>query len=82
VFEPPVVAQVADELQELGAALRTDAVSARGVALPRERLVSRATSPLYGHDVAALNEELCRVRRLLSSANRGGGGSCAHREVD
>ena len=66
LFEPPVVAQVADELRELGVVLRTEAVSARGVAR-LERLVSRATSPLYGRDVAALREELGHVRGLLRS---------------
>ena len=75
LFEPRVVAQVADELRELGAVLRTEAVSARGVARA-ERLVSRATSPLYGRDVAALHDELGRVRGLLKSANGRGEGAC------
>jgi hypothetical protein len=71
LVEPPVVAQVADELRELGAVLRTEAVSARGVAR-LERLVSRATSPLYGRDIAVLREELSRVRWLLDRPNDGG----------
>jgi hypothetical protein len=64
LFELGVVLQVADELRELGAVLRTGCVSARGVAR-LERLVSHASSPLYGNDVAALNQELCRARGLL-----------------
>lgn len=72
LFEPRVVAQVTDELTELGAIVRSEAVSARGVARV-ERLVRHATSPLYGRDVAALHEELCRVRELLKSQSDGGG---------
>jgi hypothetical protein len=74
LFEPRVVAQVADELLELRALLRTGQVSARGVA-SMERLVGYATSPLYGRDVAALRAELCRVLGLLKeSPNNGGEG--------
>jgi hypothetical protein len=72
LFEPRVVAQVADELLELGALLRTGQVSARGVA-SLERLVSYATSPLYGHDVAALRAELCRVQGVLKEGPNDGG---------
>lgn len=64
LFEPRVVAQVADELLELGGVLRTGRMSAHGVAC-LERLVSHATSPLYGHDVVALRAELRRVRGPL-----------------
>lgn len=67
LFEPRVVAQVADELLQLSAELRTGHVSARGVA-SLERLVSYATSPLYGRDVAALRGELRRVRGLLEES--------------
>ena len=70
--EPRLVAQVTDELRELAAVLRTGAVSARGVAR-LERLVSRATSPLYGHDVVAVRQELCRVGLLLASKSDSGG---------
>ena len=64
LFEPQVVARVADELRELSAVLRAGGVSARGVA-SLERLVSHATSPLYGRDVAALRDELRRAHELL-----------------
>jgi hypothetical protein len=64
LFEPQVVASVADELRELGAILRAGGVSARGVA-SLERLLSHATSPLYGRDVAALRDDLRRARERL-----------------
>ena len=64
LFEPMVVAMVTDELREVIALLRAGGVSARGVART-ERLVTHAVSPLYGHEVSALREELCRVRDLL-----------------
>jgi hypothetical protein len=69
LFEPRVVAQVADELLELGVLLRTERVSARGVAY-LERLVSKATSALYGRDVAGLREQLRRARELLKERER------------
>jgi hypothetical protein len=68
LFEPQVVAWVADELRELGAVLRAGGVSARGVA-SLERLLSHATSPLYGRDVAALRDELHRARELLTESD-------------
>ena len=68
-FEPMVVRTVAGELRDVIGLLRAEGVSARGVARA-ERLVERAVSPLYGQDVGALGEELCRVRDLL-----GNGGS-------
>lgn len=64
-----IVAQVADELRELGAVLRAGGVSARGVA-SLERLVSHATSPLYGRDVAALRDELRRAQELLKEHDK------------
>jgi hypothetical protein len=69
LFQPKVVAQVAGELRELGAVLRAGGVSARGVA-SLERLVSHATSPLYGRDVVALRNELHRARELLTEHDR------------
>ena len=69
LFEQRVVAQVADELRELGAVLRAGGVSARGVA-SLERLVSHATSPLYGRDVAALRDELRRAQELLKEHDK------------
>lgn len=65
-FEPMVVRLVAGELRGVIGLLRTEGVSARGVARA-ERLVERAVSPLYGQDVGALREELCRVRDLLGN---------------
>ena len=65
-FEPRVVRLVAGELRDVIGLLRTEGVSARGVARA-ERLVERAVSPLYGQDVGALREELCRVRDLLGN---------------
>ena len=64
LFEPMVVAMVTDELHEVIGLLRAEGVSARGVART-ERLATHAVSPLYGHDVSALREELCGVRDLL-----------------
>ena len=65
LYEPSVVATVADELREVIGLLRADGVSARGVARV-ERLIKHAVSPLYGLEVSALREELggC-VRDLL-----------------
>ncbi len=57
LYEPRVVGAVDDELREIIALLRADAVSARGVARV-ERLVKHAVSPLYGLGVSALREEL------------------------
>jgi hypothetical protein len=67
--EPRVVAPFTDELRELAAVLRTGQVSALSVAR-LERLVTHATSPLYGHDVRALCEELRRVRALPTERAR------------
>ena len=65
-FDPTVFMMAAGELRDVIGLLRTDGVSARGVARA-ERLVERAGSPLYGQDVAALREELRRVRDLLGN---------------
>jgi hypothetical protein len=64
LFEPRVVRAVTNELRGVIALLRTEGVSARGVARA-ERLVEHAISTLYGHDARALREELGRVRELL-----------------
>ena len=64
LFEPMIVATVTDELREVIRLLRAGGVSARGVA-QTERLVTHGVSPLYGHEVSALREELWRVRDLL-----------------
>ena len=66
-LEPMVVRMVAADLRDVIGLLRAEGVSARGVARA-ERLVERAVSPLYGQDVGALGEELCRVRDLLGNA--------------
>lgn len=65
-FEPTVLTMAAGELRDVIGLLRTEGVSARGVARA-ERLVERAMSPLYGQDVGALREELRRVRDLLAN---------------
>ena len=65
-FDPTVLTMAAGELRDVIRLLRTEDVSARGVARA-ERLVERAMSPLYGQDVVALREELCRVRDLLGN---------------
>ena len=65
-FEPMVLTMAAGELRDVIGLLRAEGVSARGVARA-ERLVERAVSPLYGQDVGALREELCRVRDLLGN---------------
>ena len=65
-FEPTVLTMAAGELRDVIGLLRAKEVSARGVARA-ERLVERAVSPLYGQDVAALREELRRVRDLLGN---------------
>jgi hypothetical protein len=65
-FEPMVLTMAAGELRDVIGLLRTQGVSARGVARA-ERLVERAVSPLYGQDADALREELRRVRDLLEN---------------
>ena len=67
-FEPTVLRMAAGELREVSGLLRTEGVSARGVARA-ERLVERAVSPLYGQDADALREELRRVRDLLENGD-------------
>ena len=65
LFEPRVVRAVATELGDVIESLRSEGISARGVA-QAERLVARAVSPLYGPDAEALREELRRVHELLT----------------
>ena len=65
-FDAMVVRLVAGELRDVIGLLRTEGVSARGVARA-ERLIEQALSPLYGQDVGALREELYRVRDLLGN---------------
>ena len=67
-FEPTVLRMAAGELRDVIGLLRTEGVSARGVARA-ERLVEHAVSPLYGQDVGALREELRRVRDLLGNGD-------------
>jgi hypothetical protein len=64
LFEPAIVRAVTTELCGLIALLRTEGVSARGVARA-ERLVEHGVPPLCGHDATALREELRRVRGQL-----------------
>jgi hypothetical protein len=59
-----VVAAVAAELREVIALLGADRVAARGVAAV-ERLLTDGGSPLYGHEVEPLRDELHRVRGLM-----------------
>ena len=67
-FEPMVLRMAAGELRDVIGLLRTEGVSARGVARA-ERLVEHAVSPLYGQDAGALREELRRVRDLLANGD-------------
>lgn len=67
-FDPKVLMMALGELRDVIGLLRTEGVSARGVARA-ERLVERAVSPLYGQDVGALREELRRVRDLLGNGD-------------
>ena len=64
LFEPRIVRAVAHELGDVIDSLRSEGISACGVARA-ERLVERAVSPLYGQDAEALREELRRVHELL-----------------
>ena len=68
-FESTVLTMAAGELRDVIGLLRTQAVSALGVARA-ERLVERAVSPLYGQDADALCEELRRVRDLLGNGGK------------
>lgn len=67
LFQRGVVAAVADELREVSALLRVEPESARGVALARSLLTNGVLSPLHRGDVAALEQELGRIRYLLTS---------------
>ncbi|HET7052226.1 MAG TPA: hypothetical protein VFI54_28405 [Solirubrobacteraceae bacterium] len=65
LFEARIVRAVATELGDVIESLRSEGISARGVA-QAERLIARAVSPLYGQDEDALREELSRVLELLT----------------
>ena len=64
-FEPRVLTMAAGELRDVIGLLRTEGVSARGVARA-ERLVERAVSPLYGQDVG------CAARGAVPGARPAG----------
>lgn len=68
LFQRVVVAAVADELRDVAALLRVEPESARGVALARSLLTDGVMSPLLRGDVAALGQELGRIRYLLGTA--------------
>lgn len=64
LFDRGVVARVAPELRRVNALLRADHAPARGVALAK-LLLTDGASPLYGHQIEPLRDELHRVRHLL-----------------
>jgi hypothetical protein len=64
LFDVRVVAAVIPELTAVAARLRGDSAPLRGVARA-ERLVADGRSPLYGHSVEALRDELQHVMRRL-----------------
>jgi hypothetical protein len=66
MVRPWVAAAVGAELSCVAALLRGTSPGLRGVA-SAQRLLTDGGSPLYGRDVAALREELGRVRFLLRS---------------
>ena len=59
--------RLAPELRDVASLLRADTADPSGVALV-ERLVTEATSPLYGTHENALREELDRIRYRLLAA--------------
>ncbi|MGN6168869.1 MAG: hypothetical protein ACTHQQ_11980 [Solirubrobacteraceae bacterium] len=59
-----VITTVTEELLTIASCLQTASASARGVA-GVERLLTYASSPLYGLQVEPLREELLRLRNLL-----------------
>jgi hypothetical protein len=63
-FNQRVVREVAPELRELGAMLRTDDCGVRGVAL-LQTLQSCGTCALYGNETRPLRGQLARARYLL-----------------
>jgi hypothetical protein len=65
-FSGRVIVAVHAELAEIAERLREDAPGVRGVALV-ERLLSEGGSPLHGGSVAALREELRRIRFMLGT---------------
>jgi len=64
LYEPRVVASVAEDLVVIIRPLRTGQASVRGIALA-ERLLTDGLSPLYGAHAGALREELYRIRDAL-----------------
>lgn len=66
LFSVRVARAVSPELREVAHLLRTGTTAVRGVAV-LEHLLTTCTSPLYGSDVAALREELRRLRYLLAT---------------
>jgi hypothetical protein len=64
LFDARVIASVADDLQAVARLLLSDSACARGVALA-ERLITPASSSLYGQQVEPLREELRRLRTAL-----------------
>jgi hypothetical protein len=69
LYHRTVVARASPELQSIAGLLKIDASSARGIARA-ERVITGATSPLYGCDPRALREELRHVIDLLSKRSR------------
>jgi len=66
LFDVKVVAGVAEELRAVARLLGPESESARGVALAERLVMDGMASPLYGHNIAALREQLKRIRYLLS----------------
>jgi len=64
VFEWPVVASVAGDLRQIIELLLADDATAREFA-GCERRITHVSSPLYGHDVERLRQELWRLRDVL-----------------
>jgi hypothetical protein len=64
IFDVAVVAAVSGELVAVAALLRSRDVSVVGVALA-EWLLTNADSPLYGHEVGPLRDDLGRVKTIL-----------------
>jgi hypothetical protein len=64
IFDVAVVTGVSRELVSVASLLRADRVPVAGVALA-ERLLTDADSPLYGHEVGPLRDELDGLRAIL-----------------
>jgi hypothetical protein len=69
LYHRTVVARASPELQSIAGLLTIDTSSARAIARA-ERVITGATSPLYGRDPRALREELRHVIDLLSKRSR------------